>query len=123
MKIFQSLLQVLFQIETSLCAFFWKMICKNSVFLYVGLLFDFSGIFLSELMGGEYGFPAWTFLMWFTNYCITIVQFYRHFPDFYSKLMYYLLLIISISPLSSALLFLTGMVPFWLAPLLTKYMK
>lgn len=126
MKLFQQLGQVLFKKKTSLLAFFWQMLCRNSSFFYLGMASDFLFYAISDLFGVElvqYRFPIWTALLWFMNYIVTLVQFYRHFPEFNWKILYYVLLVLILIPQSSVMFFFGAFFPLWLFPFLMKFIK
>lgn len=122
MKLFKSLIFVIFKMETSFLGFFLKMLCRNSIFVNIGISCDFLFTYflfahVFESVGksvNPYGFPIFTVLLWLLCYIVTLVQFCRHFSKFNRNILYYVLLILFIVPYSAALLFYFAFLPIWI---------
>lgn len=131
MKLFKSIIPFLFKMETSLLAFFWKILYRNSIFINIGLSFDlfftyylFNSVFESVgKKNNPYGFPIFIVLMWLMNYIVILVQFCRHFSKFRTNIMYYVLLILFMVPYSAIYFFGLAFLPIWIIPCIMKLKK
>lgn len=123
MKLYHSLVDILFQQETSLLVFVGKLLCRNSFVFYISVLCDFFLQWFSGLWNvviTTHNFPLCTALFWFLNYILTLVLLFRHVTIFYRQIFFYILVIFILFPFSSIYLFFLSFLPLWIVPCLMK---